>query len=41
MLLVNEDFLKITEEMTRQRALIEPIQQVEIDARDSSMQCEI
>jgi len=33
MFLANEDFLKITEEMTRQRALIEPIQQVEIDAR--------
>ena len=33
MFLANEDFLKITEEMTRQRALIAPIQQVEIDAR--------
>ena len=33
MFLANEDFLKITEEMTRQRALISPIQQVEIDAR--------
>jgi len=33
MFLADKDFLKITEEMTRQRALIEPIQQVEIDAR--------
>ena len=33
MFLADKDFLKITEEMTRQRALIAPIQQVEIDAR--------
>jgi len=31
--MADKDFLKITEETTRQRALLQPIQQVEIDAR--------